>query len=395
MQNRIVATLGVVGILLGTAGVLPAESPGQKHLDEALKVKLTASNVVQLGQVIRLCDEALKAGLEKDDQEFCNTLLAGALVERGVSIGRTVLTGAAQGPLGPADVQQLVQLRAAALEDLERAVKLKPKAAEGYLMIGRLNALPGGDRTRAVTALSTAILLHPENPNELAQAYLTRAQLGDDAKQRLADYNAAVKISPKKATPLRARSVFHLEQNEPKKCLKDVDESLEIEPRDAQSYQIRGMALDTLKDYDKAITAYSKAIELASNPLSAYLGRARDYLRQDKGKEAIRDFNKILAQQEPTPGLLLLRASAYEVAGDRDLALEDVESALKLKPDMPQALRARAALRRHGQGRPGDRRLGDAGQGRQHRHAGVDTVGLPLLDEQASATAQSKPSPRP
>ena len=51
------------------------------------------------------------------------------------------------------------QLRQLAVADLERALKHVPEQAEAFLLLGRLQSLPGGDRGEAIEALAEAIQL--------------------------------------------------------------------------------------------------------------------------------------------------------------------------------------------------------------------------------------------
>ena len=77
--------------------------------------------------------------------------------------------------------------------------------------------------------------------------------------------------------------------------------------------------------------------------------------------------------------VLLMRASVYQEKGDKDKALADVDQALKLKPELPLAIRTRAVLLADSQAiRRGRRRVGEAPQARSERYADAAAIGHAL-----------------
>ena len=48
-------------------------------------------------------------------------------------------------------------LRQFALKDLERVIEINPQFGEAHLLIGKLQALPGGDQHRAEKAANAAV----------------------------------------------------------------------------------------------------------------------------------------------------------------------------------------------------------------------------------------------
>lgn len=73
-----------------------------------------------------------------------------------------------------------------------------------------------------------------------------------------------------------------------KKIIIDTTRELEKNPKDAEAYYKRGKAFHMIKQYEKAISDFDKAIELNSKFARAYEGRADVY-----SNLAIRDLNKI------------------------------------------------------------------------------------------------------
>jgi len=92
---------------------------------------------------------------------------------------------------------------------------------------------------------------------------------------------------------------------------------VKIRSRYAEAYNNRGMARHALEQFTSARNDFD---------------------------EAIRDFTQAI---ERNPGYLeayLHRAMAYQLSGQADIALADIEQVLKIKPGHPDALRMRQEL---------------------------------------------------
>ncbi len=85
--------------------------------------------------------------------------------------------------------------RSQAIRRLEEATELQPDMIPAYLMIARLNALPGGDSEKAKEAVESAIKLADDGEDKSKALYM-RATLTDDDEQRIADLNKAIEIDP-------------------------------------------------------------------------------------------------------------------------------------------------------------------------------------------------------
>ena len=107
-----------------------AAGEGQGDLDKATDIKLNATTISDLSEVIRLSKSTLKKGLNKANTEFAEKLLSSTLVQRAQEATKQVLTGANS----PAELREK---RRFALADLEKAIKLNPKQPEAYLLMAR------------------------------------------------------------------------------------------------------------------------------------------------------------------------------------------------------------------------------------------------------------------
>ena len=104
------------------------------------------------------------------------------------------------------------------------------------------------------------------------------------------------------------------------------------EYRSYQSAVRAGKAAFNKKDYQKAITHYSRAIELSPFEVSFYNDRGVSYFKSGKYKEAVGDFDKVLVMDSRRYSAYVYRGLCYEKSGNYIGALKDYTSALGMNP---------------------------------------------------------------
>ncbi len=335
-KNRCVAILWLMILLLANAS-LRAEDAGQAALDEATEVKLTAENINDLGGVIRLCHQALEAGLDKSNTEFAQKLLAGTLLQRAEFIVSEIFDS-------PTPPSRWPQLRQLALSDLEESLEVNADEPEAHWMLARLQALPGGDRPRAVKAVEDALRLTEKDPPLRAKTLVLRASLSTDLDQRRADLEEAVKLAPHNVEVLRSQGMFLLQQNELDAALTVLDAALALNDDQPDTHEARGVALFLLKRYDDAMKSFDRVIDLAPGSPVVYTHRARVHALTQHYPEALTELDKSLEIDPDFPLALLLRARIYLQIGDTAKALADVNGVLRKDEDQPQARQLHALL---------------------------------------------------
>ncbi len=288
-------------------GQARGDDKGQALLDQATDTKLAAENVADLNQVIKLCQDAIEAGLDEGNTKFANGLLASTLTQRA----ELVCTELFERPVTPNRGRKLVQM---ALSDLEQTLKIDGEQGEAQYLAGRLYAHLGQPE-KALTALDNAVRLSEDDPAAKARALIIRANLQQDAGRRQADFDAAVALTPKDPNALRFRGMHYLSQNKLEAAIADFDAAIEIDPKDADTHEARGVAMSLAKNYDEALASFSKAIELEPN----------------------------------SPASLTHRARVRAIKGDIPAALVDVENALRLQPGSVSALQLRQPAGQRGQ----------------------------------------------
>jgi tetratricopeptide (TPR) repeat protein len=314
-----------------------AQNPGQADLDKAIATKLDAESPAEISEVIKLAQQSLDKGLDKENEPFAKKLLASALFQRGRMLCEPIFGM-------PRPDARWPQLRQLAVADLERALKLEPEQPAEQLLLGRLYALPGGDKRLALTAIEQAIRFSDEEPNLQAEALMLHVGLDDNPDDRLADLGKLIKIRPQDPAPFRVRGSLNLGLGKAQEALQDFDASLKLDPKHASTYEVRGLALAMLKRLDEARESYSKAVELAPKSPALLLERAQINFMSEKFEAAVEDATLALKIDPENGAALLLRSQALSRLGKSEAALADVDEVLKARPNLSPALRTRAVI---------------------------------------------------
>ena len=319
-----------IATLLMSSALRADDDPGQAMLDKATEAKLSAEDAGDLNEVIKLCQDALKAGLNEDNTRFANDLLASTLTQRA----DLICTELFERPVKPNRARGLVQM---ALSDLQETLKIDPKQALPQYLLGRLYSHLG-QKDKALSALTEAVQLSTDDPQAKAKALMIRGNLKTDAKERLADFDEAVKLMPKDPEVLRFRGMFHLIEDRADPALADFMAALELDPEDADTHEACGIAQSVLKKYDEAMQCFDKAIELAPDNAAAYTHRARVRAIKGDTPAAMRDVEHALELQPGSVQALQLHASLLGSTGKFEQALSDLNLLRTAMPDNPELL---------------------------------------------------------
>ncbi len=337
--NLTVALAVAFFLCFGTGAASSAlQSPGQQDLDQAVMLKVQARTFAQLAEVIRLCESALKKGLEPKDAEFAKQLLAGTRIQRGLQLAREIL------PLIPTNHPDFAKLREIAVTDLSKGLEHDPGIAVAWLALARLELLPGGSEPNARRAVDQAVAHAGDNSSLRAEALLVRAALERDSARRLEDLTAAIEAKPDDPVPYRLRGALLADLGRVDEALADLNQALQLEPDDALTWQVKGMILAKAQRYEEALACFEKVRELAPSATAPLLEKARILGLQTKFEEALQRLNEVVESDPENIAALLLRASVMaELKRDAE-ALQDVDRALSLDPNLSLALRLRVSL---------------------------------------------------
>ena len=106
----------------------------------------------------------------------------------------------------------------------------------------------------------------------------------------------------------------------------------------------QGNFLIMLGQIDKAIEAYSHAIELKPDDAQVYTNRGVAYYSKGKYDLAIQDLNKVIELNPDYPIAYTNRGMAYYSKSEYDLAIQDFNKAIELNPDYAETYYNRGEL---------------------------------------------------
>jgi tetratricopeptide (TPR) repeat protein len=340
MCPRIVRLQLVFVISLGTGSIAAAASDGQADLDKATELKVTASDLRDLNQVVELLESALEKGLDADNTDFAETMLVGALLQRA-----TAVSGALLGQALPGGDRRWNEMRQFALIDLQRAVSLDDKQFEAHMLIGKLQSLPGGDRNAARTSLTKVIDAGDELPPPVrAEAYALRGAVQRLPEKRAADFDKAIELSPENNEYRLLRARHYYTQEAWDKSLADIDEALRAEPENFAAHELRALVLLAQEKPQEALESFNKASELAPEEISPYQYRGELYRQLGDMEKAIEQLNKAIELSPENFLSLAMRAELLLRDGKPQEALEDAEAVLKIRPDFIRGHLLRAGI---------------------------------------------------
>ncbi|WP_180274613.1 serine protease [Tychonema bourrellyi] len=256
-----------------------------------------------------------------------------------------------------------------ALKDLNEAIKLDPKLAAAYDNRGSLYS-DKGDNENAFKDYNEAIKLDPKYANAYGNRAFVYYDKGD-YDNALKDFNEAIKLDPKYARAYNGRGLVYEKMGNQEKAiaefktailycgtgalncqvpqrnlnriqnkskgdndntLKDLNEAIKLDPKDAKAYYNRGFVYYKKGDNDNALKDYNEAIKLDPKYAIAYNNRGLVYLGKGDYDNALKDFNEAIKLDPKFAQAYVNRGAVYSDKGDNDNALKDFNEAIKLDP---------------------------------------------------------------
>jgi tetratricopeptide (TPR) repeat protein len=128
------------------------------------------------------------------------------------------------------------------------------------------------------------------------------------------------------------------------KALADFSQAIELDPKDSQNFNNRGMVYVDLGQPDKALADFSRATELNPKNAGAWNGRGLAYERLGQLQEAIADFSRAIQLDPMLAKPWHYRGRAYHNLGRPDKALIDLSKAIALDAKDATAWSDRGAI---------------------------------------------------
>lgn len=227
-----------------------------------------------------------------------------------------------------------------ALVEYKEAVRQDPTYAPALVNRG-VAWLNAGDFEMAEIDLNKAIILEPGNAfTHYARALVFRQQ--GKHREAIRDLDESLRIDPAPTQYARCdlfgeRAACWSALLEHQKAIDDLTESLNHKPDVASGFEQRGWNRHWLGDFRGAEADYSEAIRITPDDKRLYLSRAacRGLLGDDPG--AVKDL-EMAGDAVPETTRLALEAYRLNQVGEHRQAIETYESVLRADPEEPNSL---------------------------------------------------------
>ena len=327
-------------LICGAAIGQDKDVPGMKELDKAFDKKINSTSTRDLDEVARLCEQAIKKGLEGDAAEQAKMLAKTAYYEHADQLANRIFSMTSETD------PRWQRMRREALRRLEKTVKLDPDMASAFVLIARLNSLPRGDNDEGMDAAKTAIKLIEDDDELLAQALMAKVALTLAGSKNpesvvdniMEDIDRAIELDPNNEQARFLRSKLLARSGKITQSLADLDAAL-ANSRSADAYKLEANRLITNKQFPDtpemqaaALRYLEKAMQLKSEP-KLLLTKAIVYQVMKNPKEALAAIDEHIKLEPDNVRAYMLRAGLNADQKDLDAAIDDLTKAAEIKPD--------------------------------------------------------------
>jgi len=313
-----------------------AEYAGADDLNEAMRLRVDGTGLRNLNQVISRLELAIDKGLDDEDKQFAEQMLADSLMERASTLMQVINARSIRD-------QRVQKIRGQVTSDLRRVIGYDDPLPNAYLMLGKLMAMPGGDPHEARRSIDNYLKSEDLATEQHAEALVLRASLLRDKTKALADMQAAIELAPGNMGYRLARALFLRRSDKLDEAHVAIDEILRLEPENANAHVMQGEIFRQQDRLEEALTSFDQATQLAPQAPGPFQNRGEIYHQQKKFTEAIAQFNEVLKLQPGVLLTLLHRANAYQENNQLPEALTDIEVVIEKQP-IVTAHRLRAAI---------------------------------------------------
>jgi tetratricopeptide (TPR) repeat protein len=148
-------------------------------------------------------------------------------------------------------------------------------------------------------------------------------------------YSIAVAIRPENVLARGSLAVALVRCGRLDESLTTVTEAIELDPKFARTWDIRGNVHVDLHQYGMAISDFSKAIELDPKLFPAWIRRGELYRDLRHYEKAVADFSKAIELDAKHWWTWTARGVSYGDLGQYDKAVADFSKAIELDPNSP------------------------------------------------------------
>lgn len=181
-----------------------------------------------------------------------------------------------------------------ARQDIDKALSINSNAVNGYVMRADIAISSCKDYPAALEDMDKAIKLQPK----YAGFFINRAYLRymtDDFQGAFADYDYALQLEPRNTMALFNRGVLRAEVHDTNRAIDDFTSVLNINRDDYKTLYNRAILLADIENYDAAIEDLDRVIEAFPDFAAAYFVRFDVKRRKGDLRDAEKDYDRSLS----------------------------------------------------------------------------------------------------
>lgn len=183
--------------------------------------------------------------------------------------------------------------------------------------------------------LKKALQLEPANMrNALLFSNLGTVQrrMGKN-KEALESYSLALNLTPYSITMLLNRASLYLEMDYLDKAYVDYCNVIDLDAKNTEALQFRAYIYMRRRQYQEAKNDYQSLLETLPDDKTARIGIAMVNQKMQRYREALEEFNRLIVDYPKDVSLLKARAELEVDMNTLDLALLDLENAVRMAPN--------------------------------------------------------------
>ena len=203
------------------------------------------------------------------------------------------------------------------------------------LITRAMNAVESDSLYQAETWFKKALQLEPANMrNALLFSNLGTIQrrMGKN-KEALESYSLALNLTPYSITMLLNRASMYLDMDYLDKAYVDYCNVIDLDAKNQEALGFRAYIYMRRRQYQDARNDYQKLLEVVPGDKTARIGMAMVNQKLQRYRESLEEFNRLIVDYPKDVSLLKARAELEVEMNTLELALLDLESAVKMAPN--------------------------------------------------------------
>jgi tetratricopeptide (TPR) repeat protein len=217
------------------------------------------------------------------------------------------------------------------LKDLDPAIKSNPKDEKSLATRAEVN-VKLGKKEAALTDYNSLIEIKTTDPKLFFRRAILLSELGKD-DEALRDFSKTIEMNPNDSDSLLERARIYTAKGDYQRSIDDLTKALQVKPADLNAVKKRAEVYRKLNKHSQAAKDYAQAINLdpsATNIADLYYNLGESLLQAKEFDYAIKAFTKTI-QLDPKKGLAYAnRGVAFKDKGDLGAAVTDFKASISL-----------------------------------------------------------------